>query len=320
MQTSSRSDVRPDDYFKLLADNSSDLICRIQPGGMLSYVSPSSARLLGWAPEEMVGRNVQEFIYPEDYAVTAPLIAKLITRELEEVTTDPRAVRKDGSLFWSEANVRMVWDAQTKERSFAVLVLRDISEHKRLKLQLRELARRDGLTGLMNRRGFDEALEQEWGRHLREAAPLSLLLLDVDRFKAFNDQYGHQVGDDCLRAIGTSVEGAIRRPADRAARYGGEELAVILPNTDTAGAMVVAEHVRAAVEALRIPHGANTACGWVTISVGVATALVRAGGTMEMPSALLAAADVALYKAKNLGRNRVETALVLIPAQGSSTR
>jgi diguanylate cyclase (GGDEF)-like protein/PAS domain S-box-containing protein len=297
--------------FRLLADYSLDLICRAQPGGVLSYVSPSSFRLLGWTPEEILGRNFREFIYPEDFAIAGPLIAKLIAREVEEVTSTCRAVRKDGSVFWAEANARTVWDPKTGERAFTVFILRDITDHKQLETHLAELAFRDGLTGLTNRRGFDEALDREWRRHFRERYPLSLLLLDVDRFKAFNDQYGNQVGDDCLRAVALAVEQAVRRPGDQVARYGGEEIAVILPQTDAVGALVVAENVRAAVAELYIHHAGNAACGGrVTVSVGVATGLPSNGGARRMPEALIAAADTALYKAKDGGRNRVETAFV----------
>jgi diguanylate cyclase (GGDEF)-like protein len=128
--------------------------------------------------------------------------------------------------------------------------------------------------------------------------------------------YGHQVGDDCLRAVAAAVEKALRRPGDLAARYGGEEIAVILPNTDAAGGAQIAEEVRSAIEELRLPHLANPAGGcWVTASIGVATALCRMGGSMKMPESLLAAADVALYKAKHDGRNRVATGLLLAPVR-----
>jgi diguanylate cyclase (GGDEF)-like protein len=143
---------------------------------------------------------------------------------------------------------------------------------------------------------------------------MSLLLLDLDHFKGFNDMYGHQLGDDCLRSVAAALFRNLRRPGETASRYGGEEIAIILPNTDMAGAFVVAEKLREAVQALRLPHAANPEGGfWVTVSVGAATALSRAGGAMRMPEALLAAADAALYKAKRDGRNRVATSRLLAP-------
>jgi diguanylate cyclase (GGDEF)-like protein len=171
----------------------------------------------------------------------------------------------------------------------------------------------DGLTGLLNRRAFDAALDREWKRTLREGSQTSLLLLDIDHFKEFNDQYGHQVGDDCLRAVAASLKAAARA-TDIIARYGGEEIAVILPSTDTAGAVEVAEKMRSAVEALRLTHEGRPEGGeHVTASIGAATALARQGGTISLPEGLLLAADTALYKAKTGGRNGVATALVVAP-------
>jgi diguanylate cyclase (GGDEF)-like protein len=176
------------------------------------------------------------------------------------------------------------------------------------------MALTDGLTGLANRRAFDKALKSEWKRTLREGSEVSLLLLDIDHFKLFNDRYGHLVGDDCLRAVAAAVSGAVRA-SDSVARYGGEEIAVILPSTLIAGAVEVAEKVRSAVEALRLCHEGNPeGGGGVTVSVGVATALARVGGTMRMPESLLLAADNAMYKAKREGRNRVATSLLIASA------
>ena len=170
---------------------------------------------------------------------------------------------------------------------------------------LAELARTDGLTGLLNRRGFDESLAREWRRCHRNGKPLSLLMLDADHFKAYNDRFGHQAGDAVLRALSACILANIRRPGDVAARYGGEEFAVVLPDTDPAGATKIAEAVRAGVEALAIPHTASAAT--VTLSVGVSFATAGSGATADD---LLAAADAALYASKAAGRNRV----TLLPA------
>jgi diguanylate cyclase (GGDEF)-like protein len=189
--------------------------------------------------------------------------------------------------------------------------MRDMTERKKLEDKLSALALTDSLTELPNRRAFDETLDREWKRTLREGSQISLLLLDLDHFKEFNDQYGHQVGDDCLRAVAGAVRGAVRA-TDIPARYGGEEIAVILPSTNTPGATEVAEKVRLAVESLQIVHEANPEGRyWVTASIGIATALSRQGGTMRMPESLLLAADNALYKSKREGRNQVATALLV---------
>jgi diguanylate cyclase (GGDEF)-like protein len=167
---------------------------------------------------------------------------------------------------------------------------------------LAELARTDGLTGLLNRRGFDESLTREWRRCHRNGKPICLLMLDADHFKAYNDRFGHQAGDGVLRALGACILAHIRRPGDIAARYGGEEFAVVLPDTELHGAGHIAEMIRAGVEALAMPH----ADGWpvVTLSVGVSFA---AAGSFATAEDLLAAADGALYESKATGRNRVTT-------------
>lgn len=142
---------------------------------------------------------------------------------------------------------------------------------------------------------------------MRDESQMSLILLDIDCFKQFNDFYGHIFGDDCLRAVATTALGAASRAVDLVARYGGEEIAIILPGTGSEGSMQVAETMRARIEALRLPHKGNSAGDWVTASLGVATALARHGGGMQMPESLILAADYALYKAKHEGRNRVAT-------------
>lgn len=170
---------------------------------------------------------------------------------------------------------------------------------------LNTLAMEDGLTGLANRRQFDVTLDSEFGRALREAGTLALILMDVDRFKQYNDIYGHAAGDECLQLIGRTIANlASRRPGDLAARYGGEELAVLLPNTDVAGAAVLAERIRSAVRELKIVH-AGSSDGFVTLSAGV-DALSPVAGKSQ-PKELIQSADKALYEAKTAGRNRVCT-------------
>jgi diguanylate cyclase (GGDEF)-like protein len=170
---------------------------------------------------------------------------------------------------------------------------------------LRALASCDGLTGLANRRMFDECLSQEWRRTERDGSPLSLLMIDIDHFKALNDVAGHQAGDDCLRLVAAAVSSEALRPGDLAARYGGEEFGAILPNTSLDGATVVASRILAAVAALAIPHPAAEIGGFVTVSIGAA----GRSAAQASPALLVSAADAALYRAKRGGRNRVVTAL-----------
>jgi diguanylate cyclase (GGDEF)-like protein len=161
----------------------------------------------------------------------------------------------------------------------------------------------DALTGLANRRGFDEALRREWQRNARAFAPLAMLMIDVDWFKKFNDRFGHPAGDEVLRRVAGALRSTIRRAEDTAARYGGEEFALILSATNADDASLLAERCRRAVEELAIPHPGNSA-GVVTISVGVAVAVPVYDAS---PMALVIEADGALYRAKAGGRNRVFT-------------
>jgi diguanylate cyclase (GGDEF)-like protein/PAS domain S-box-containing protein len=300
-----------DTDFQLLAEYSADVICRSGVDMKFRYVSPSSLAVLGWTPEEMMGMEAFALIYPEDLPSLVAIATRNFAPGVEPARAAVRMRKKDGTLVWIEFTARVVRDPSTGEAKEAVVTMRDITERKMLEDKLSTLALTDGLTGLANRRAFDEALDREWKRTLREGSQISLLLLDIDHFKGFNDQYGHQVGDDCLRAVAAAVSRAVRA-TDIAFRYGGEEIAVILPSTEMAGAVEVGEKVRAAVEALQIRFaGLPAGGGWLTVSVGVATALSRQGGTMRMPESLLLAADNALYKAKREGRNQVATALLV---------
>jgi diguanylate cyclase (GGDEF)-like protein/PAS domain S-box-containing protein len=168
--------------------------------------------------------------------------------------------------------------------------------------ELKRLATLDGLTGLANRRRFDEYIEQEWQRLAREQEPLSLILCDIDFFKLYNDTYGHQAGDDCLKQVATALRHSVKRPADLVARYGGEEFAVILPHTTAAGAFCLAKSIHQQIRQLKLAHPGSTVSQYVTLSLGVAGLIPCSGVT---PAKLIAAADAALYEAKTTGRDRV---------------
>ena len=188
-------------------------------------------------------------------------------------------------------------------------VFSDITEAKEVEAELLAanekldlLAHRDGLTELLTRRAFDDALAREFARARRTAKPLSLLIIDVDWFKRFNDHYGHPAGDECLRVISRCIEATARRPGDAAARYGGEEFALILPETDARGAFIIAEKLKGKVRETALVHAASEK-GTVTVSIGVGT-FEAAGAAMEIAD-LLRRADEALYGAKAAGRDRV---------------
>jgi diguanylate cyclase (GGDEF)-like protein/PAS domain S-box-containing protein len=296
--------------FLAFAEHSADLVCRIGLDYRTTYVSPASRSILGFAPEEIAGRSAAEIIHPEDLPAALEAGERRLQGD-ESHATELRVCNRHGEWIWLEMRGSVLRDGEGKPLEF-IVIFRDISQRKQVELQLHRLAMTDGLTELPNRRAFDEALEREWRRVLRDGTQTSLLLLDVDHFKGFNDEYGHVAGDDCLRAIAHAARKVARRPGDLVARYGGEELAIILPATDLQGALHVAELVCSAIEELDIAHAANEEGDRrVTVSVGVATALSRDGGRMKMPESLLMAADSALYRAKLHGRNRVAHSLLM---------
>ena len=298
---------------RLLVEHSRDVLCRLGPDLCIRYCSPSARPVLGRDPADLIGQRPSAFVLEEDRHVIAAAAARIEAGHEAEPTT-VRVPRPDGGLVWVETSSRTLRDARGRP-SEIIMVMRDVSERHTLRLRLEQEAVTDALTGLANRRAFDETLTREWARASRHDTELSLILLDVDRFKAFNDRYGHAGGDDALRRVAAAVQAVVRRPGDLAVRYGGEELAVILPRTPSSGAARLARTMRAAVEALHIPH-ADNAGGVVTASLGVATAQAAVGQTIPMPDGLLVGADGALYRAKAKGRNRVETIVLLAPRGG----
>ncbi len=293
---------------RLLADTATDVIARFDLMFRHAYVSPSCRDVLGYRPEELAGRRLSEIVAPEDWAaVDAGMVLPLIEGQ-PSVRVTYRALRADGRLMWVESTGRRLASG-----TGYVFVTRDVSERKALEAQLedanrqlRVLVRQDGLTGLGNRRHFDDMLGTEYRRAMRMGSPLALIMVDVDRFKAFNDRYGHPAGDACLRAVSAALAGALRRPADLAARYGGEEFAVLLPGTDEAGAMATAARIQEAVRAAGLPHEGSE-FGAVTVSMGVT--LMAPDAALPGPAALVEAADAALYAAKRAGRNTMQLTL-----------
>ncbi len=192
-----------------------------------------------------------------------------------------------------------------QRRGFLLLALQHIDKHKleRANAELSRQSTVDGLTGLANRRHFDERMAAEWRMAQREGKPLALVFLDVDHFKLYNDHYGHQAGDVCLQRVAQCMMASVHRAHDLCARYGGEEYMALLPDTTLADALVVAERIRSEVAALQLPHADSPTAPYVTISLGVSAGLPAA---YDGPQALIELADQALYRAKSGGRNRVE--------------
>jgi len=167
--------------------------------------------------------------------------------------------------------------------------------------ELQKLSRQDGLTGIANRRRFDDFIQKECLRSARDSMPISIILIDIDYFKLYNDNYGHLRGDDCLKKVAGALQMAVQRPADLVARYGGEEFVVVLPSTDTAGAKKIADTLRRTIESLEIPHAYSPLQNFLTISMGIAS---KVASKENSPADLIEMADKALYEAKHAGRNQ----------------
>lgn len=288
--------------FRLLAESASDLVERFAPDGRRLYVSPAMERLLGHQPHELIGTNAIETIYEEDRPAVAAATGRLRRGETTEETVVFRAEHADGHEIWLETSLRVVAPTSLQEGS-VVGVTRDVTERKRLEMKLASLATIDGLTGLANRRALDDALVREVTRCRRSRSPLSLLMIDCDRFKRFNDDYGHLAGDACLKAIASVIVERARRPLDVAARYGGEEMVVLLPDTDLSAARVIGSEICRQVQGLRIPHTRNLPWKVATVSIGIATLEPRDVETRD-GAWLVSTADLALYDAKAQGRNQ----------------
>ncbi|MBN8901594.1 MAG: diguanylate cyclase [Rhodospirillales bacterium] len=305
---------------RLLADNATDMITLFDRDFQRTYVSPACKDVLGYTQTELLGRNPQEIVHEDDLAIMeAQLHGPLRAGQATALSTF-RTRHKDGTYRWLEVSGRRLPDG-----GGFVVVTRDVTRRKTVEQaleaanrQLEALAMEDPLTGLANRRRFDFLLDKEWRRSCRRNLPLSVVMLDADWFKQYNDTFGHPAGDVCLQGIASAIEGVLRRPADLAARYGGEEFVVMLPDTDHAGARHMAERIRAAVRALAKPHP-ESPYGIVTVSLGVATAWPLPNGEPGGQGALVSAADHALYEAKASGRNVARaTELGLVPQTGDS--
>lgn len=279
--------------FRFLADNSTDVICRAGTDMVLHYVSPSCFHVLGWKPEEMLGKRPDAFFLHEDAAV----FAASFSPGFDESPVTVRMRTKDGTLAWVEIRRRMVCDATPGAPRETLLVLHDITERKRLEERLSMLEATDARTGLATARAFDEVLDREWSRSLREGSHISLLLLDFHDFKRFHDSREHVEGDRCLARAAAAVIGVLRT-SDFSAQYGAEAIAIILPSTGARGAAQVAAKVRWAIEPLGSLHREKMEDqGWVMVSIGIATVLARPGGMLRMPELLRIAADNALRRA-----------------------
>jgi diguanylate cyclase (GGDEF)-like protein/PAS domain S-box-containing protein len=294
--------------YRLLADNGTDMVFQLDRDLVRRYVSPACREILGYEPEELVGNSPIRLAHPDERPQIALAFQALLDGTVERRSIVNRFRHRDGRWIWVEVQLKALKDPRTGTRSGIIGTLRDVSARKAIEDELQDanrrlqaLAEQDGLTGLANRRFFDNALLRETDQARQGKSSLALLMIDVDWFKAFNDRYGHPAGDECLKRIGATIQQIVSRPGDVAARYGGEEFAALLPDTEEPAAAAIAEQIRQAVFELAIEHKVSPN-QIATISIGAA-AFVDA--EITEPDTLLRNADRALYRAKETGRNRV---------------
>ena len=273
-----------------------------------AYIGPQIEQLLGWAPDSWKTANDwAERMHPEDRQWVVDFCVSQSKSGIDH-EADYRALTKDGSYVWIRDVVHVV-RKDDGEVDALIGFMFDISERKKteeqlatLRKELEEMSYKDGLTGVANRRMFDSVLELEWSNARRSRQPLSLIMLDIDHFKEYNDHYGHIQGDDCLIRVAEVLTTAATRSRDFIARFGGEEFVLVLPETDADAAAKIAERCRQLIFKAQIPHASSPVSNVVTISVGVGTILPS---HQDEPMAFIEATDKKLYLAKHQGRNRV---------------
>ena len=292
-----------DMHYCMEADKALEMICRIQPTLILQdLIMPQTDGL------ELLRR------YRATEKICDVPVVVLSSREDPQVKARAFALGANDYMVKLPDKAELVariryhsqWYINKLQRDDAYRSLQESQRQlKALNLSLYQMSMKDGLTGVMNRRWFDEAIGDEWQRARRERQPLSLIMIDIDFFKSYNDSLGHMAGDACLKKVAEALQGVLRRPADMVARYGGEEFVVLLPNTDAGGAARVAEDMRHRIEGLAIRHPTSEVAPCLTVSLGVASMMpAEASSSVQ----LMQAADEAMYQAKAQGRNRIVSA------------
>jgi len=296
LSNGTRSQREQAERLRMIVNSMDQGLLIVERSGRIQYANPACDRYLGYAPEQLVGRALSDLLAREDGAA-GDCIEELGGHGTREVLIRQR----DGGLRAMD----LTMTPMHADDGLFVALLHDITHHKQSEDALQRAALLDPLTKIANRRHFDGFLQREWQRAVRNAQPLSLVVLDVDHFKLYNDTLGHAAGDACLQKVAQALALHAARPTDLAARYGGEEFVLLFGETPLEHAARLAETIRCAVEALAVPNPRSPTSPWITVSVGVATIVPT---QLDEIDNLFVCADRAMYAAKAGGRNRVETA------------
>ncbi|RXT15413.1 diguanylate cyclase [Ammoniphilus sp. CFH 90114] len=293
--------------YRIITNNMSDVVTVLgAKDGQVQYVSPSLVRF-GIQPEDYVGKYPHPYIHPEDMEEVQRIFHEVI-RTKSYLEMEYRWKHVNGNWIYIDVHGAPVVE-ENGEVHQVVTVSRDITEQKlaEQKLQranwiLEKASKMDGLTEIANRRYFNEKLKEEWERAAVSKTPLTLIMFDIDFFKAYNDTYGHLGGDEALRQVAQTLTKAVQRTGDLVARYGGEEFALILPGTNQKGGLKVAHRLRTLIEEVGIPHAGSKVSEILTLSMGICTMIPS---QLENPEIIVSQADMALYQAKQEGRNQI---------------
>jgi diguanylate cyclase (GGDEF)-like protein/PAS domain S-box-containing protein len=281
----------------------------LDQNGRIVQANPKLEEILGYDTETLCTMTFMDTSFPdENLEKNIQLFRELVEEKIDYYQIEKRYIHKDGHIVWGKVtSSRYVGN---DEQPYVIGMMIDISERRSAEQKLLEvnkmledLSNKDGLTGIANRRSFDDYFVQVSTHALEKATPLSLILLDVDYFKNLNDTYGHLCGDFCLKQVASTLNHIVRKQTDFVARYGGEEFVIVLPEVDIKGACGIGENIRAAVENLQISHTGSKVNNVVTVSIGVAA---MPSDSISVPEDLVRRADEALYRAKQQGRNRIE--------------
>jgi diguanylate cyclase (GGDEF)-like protein/PAS domain S-box-containing protein len=273
----------------------------VEASGRIQYANPACERYLGYAPSELAGLTLGHLLAPtvaDDYLAYMGSLAKHPPGERFRGAREELIRRRDGVPRAMDFSLTPMHAGEP----LFVALLHDITHHKQSETALQRAALLDPLTKIANRRHFDSFLEKEWQRAIRSSEPLSLIVLDVDHFKLYNDTLGHAAGDACLRKVAEALQSHALRPTDLAARYGGEEFVLLFAETEAQNALLLAELIRTHIEGLMMPNPRSPTSEWITVSIGVATIVPSKLDVIEQ---LFIAADRVMYEAKEAGRNQV---------------
>lgn len=303
LQIRSNSETQEEQAERLrtIVNNMAEGLLIIEADGRIQYTNPACDHYLGYRENELAGRSIGELLSPlvtQEYLDYFAMYAANPETAHNHGTREVAIRHRNGEAMSMDLTLTPMYLRQP----LYIGLLHDITHHKQSEDALQRAAYLDPLTKIANRRHFDSFLEKEWQRAVRNGGTLSLVVLDVDHFKLYNDSLGHPAGDSCLQQVAQAIDAHACRSGDLAARYGGEEFVMLFAETEAETAMVLAEAIRANIENLRLPHPRSPTSNWITVSIGVATIRPH---QLDDREALFVAADRALYVAKEGGRNQV---------------